>query len=186
MFITCIGDSLTQFGIRQNGWMSLLNSHFERVSQLISFGYSGYNTRWILRYLSEILTIPSKVFIVWLGTNDCCTTTSQFVEVIEYQNNISSILGKIKQYSPESTVILLSPIPTTRPERCLAIEYAEALYAFESAALLIDLFKYNWTPEDFTDGLHLSNSGNLKIFKILKDVLSVHSDQALPDWKNMD
>ena len=67
------GDSITQQSFRVGGWGARLANTYERTADLINRGYSGYNTRWIMRLLPRIFPAggeaPSLV-TVCLGAND--------------------------------------------------------------------------------------------------------------------
>ena len=67
------GDSITQQSFRVGGWGARLANTYERTADLINRGYSGYNTRWIMRLLPRIFPTsgeaPSLV-TVCLGAND--------------------------------------------------------------------------------------------------------------------
>ena len=185
--VTCIGDSLTQFGIRNKGWISLLNSYYERQLQFLCFGYSGYNTKWIFEHLKTILPFRTNYYIIWLGTNDCCTDTIQHVSKEEYRSNMKAIINHISLYSPGTKIFVISPIPTVRPERQDARQYFESLSDLPKDIIYVNLFDYEWNDEDYCDQLHLSDKGNYKISEILKKVLGarIQIDRKLPDWKEL-
>ena len=190
MFVSCIGDSLTQFGIRTNGWISLLNSWYEREIQFLSFGYSGYNTKWILENLKDILEIPTPVYIIWLGTNDCCKDTSQFVSVANFKNNMALIINQIKAFATDPIIIVLSPVPNERFERSTASDYAKQIADLTRTLdfVFVDLFKLSWSTDDYSDGLHLSDKGNFKIFRLLKEQViptEIKYNRQLQDWKDL-
>eukprot|EP00834_Sanchytrium_tribonematis_P008266 NODE_920_length_3051_cov_0.826897.p3 type:complete len:187 gc:universal NODE_920_length_3051_cov_0.826897:807-1367(+) len=183
MLVCCLGDSLTQYGIRTNGWISLLNSHFERKVQFISKGYSGYNTRWILSHLHQILKVKCDIFIVWLGTNDCTEDEKQYVDIDLYKSNLTTISETIKNFC-DPVIITISPIPTVRQERKQWNEYTDAIRGIEN---FIDLSNLDWCSEDYVDDLHLSEKGNYKIFESVSTYLESNFkiSMELSDWKEL-
>ena len=67
------GDSITQQSFRLGGWGARLANTYERSADVINRGYSGYNTRWIMRLLPRVFPAsgeaPSLVTVL-LGAND--------------------------------------------------------------------------------------------------------------------
>ena len=185
--VNCLGDSLTQFGVRQNGWIALLQQHFERKIQFSCNGYSGYNTTWILRYFDSIypLNTDYDVYLVWLGTNDCCETTNQFVSLKDFESNYRQLVTTIKTKHPQSTIVLISPMPTTRLERKSFHLYNNTLKTIKDTTLL-NLLNCEWSSTDYIDDLHLSDQGNKKIFEIVSRYLVTFTPKVhLPDWKTL-
>lgn len=73
-FVT-FGDSITQRGF-EPGWGSLLANAYQRRADVVSRGYSGYNSRWALQLLDAVFPQPSaaapppRLATVFFGAND--------------------------------------------------------------------------------------------------------------------
>ena len=53
--LIAIGDSITEFGAREGGWLLQLITHYNRRADVYNRGYSGYNTRNYLYVLRQQL-----------------------------------------------------------------------------------------------------------------------------------
>lgn len=140
--ILLFGDSLTQqsFGKLDEGirfgWASLLASTYTRRADVLSRGFSGYNTRHALDILPtsiypildqhrETNNQPPLLFCsVFLGANDAALPgMRQYVPLEEYTSNIKKIVTQISErYSnggseedtsskKELPIILMTPPP---------------------------------------------------------------------------
>ncbi|KAF5742329.1 GDSL esterase/lipase [Tripterygium wilfordii] len=175
--IYLFGDSITEESFN-DGWGSSLATHFGRTFDIVLRGYSGYNTRWVLKVLDRIF--PSvkggddeapKAITVFFGANDASVpdgySAFQHVPLDEYKQNLHSIVSFFKKQWPGTLVILITPPPIdeearlcnpyienplTLPERTndAAGSYAKACVevAGECRCPVIDL----WTKmQQFTD-----------------------------------
>lgn len=112
--ILLFGDSITEFGFGVNGklgWASLLSAHYTRRADVLSRGFSGYNTQHALDVLPSILGTSSvgasgssvvktnMLFCtVFFGANDCSLPTArQHLDIEEFDSNIRSIVSKIRR-----------------------------------------------------------------------------------------
>lgn len=119
-----LGDSQTQLGWTEGGWVSLLADKYVRRLDIINRGLSGYNTRMLLAVLPDILAQvdPAKCKIVTLmiGSNDASfpeTNPSQAVPLEEFGENLLKIISMLlnKGFKKE-TLVLISPPPIS-PEK---------------------------------------------------------------------
>lgn len=128
--IVLFGDSLTQFGFGETpaavaaaaspaasassspassiGWASLLSATYSRRADVLSRGYSGYNTRHALDILPSVLRNCGAVssagggsrtlfWTLWYGANDAALPAMrQHVPLAEYQDNIREMIGMIR------------------------------------------------------------------------------------------
>ncbi|CAD7947886.1 unnamed protein product [Amoebophrya sp. A120] len=54
--VYCLGDSLTQGGSHNNeGWVTKLQRYFLRRADVVNRGLSGYNARWVRRFIEDML-----------------------------------------------------------------------------------------------------------------------------------
>ena len=136
---------------------------------------------------------PPSLSILWLGTNDCCTDTSQHVAVEAYKDNLSRIIKELRAHC-SGPVFVLPPVPTARPERAMHPDYSRACGSAANTlaqqgidARFVDLHACAWQAEDFSDGLHLSNSGNQKIAALITSHIDplIPEVPRLPDWKTL-
>ena len=108
--ILLFGDSITEFGFGLNGkigWASLLAAAYSRRADVLSRGFSGYNTKHALDVLPSILGNPSDesnakmpllFCTVFFGANDCSLPTArQHLKIEEFSTNIISIVSKIRR-----------------------------------------------------------------------------------------
>ena len=52
--ILLLGDSITQWSLRPNGWGNLLAQHYMRRADVVNRGFSGYNSAWILHAAEKV------------------------------------------------------------------------------------------------------------------------------------
>ena len=71
--VVCFGDSITQHGSNNFGWVSTLQNYYIRRMDVLNRGFSGYNTRWGLLMLSEmVIQEAPKIVFIFFGANDAC------------------------------------------------------------------------------------------------------------------
>ncbi|KAI9349148.1 SGNH hydrolase-type esterase domain-containing protein [Obelidium mucronatum] len=111
-----LGDSLTERGIRPDGWGTLLSSNYSRRLEVKIRGFSGYNS-WNLKYVvASVLNQapPERVRLVTLliGTNDYSLPGGhQHVPVAEYRSNLGDILDTITTLVPSAKLLVMTPPP---------------------------------------------------------------------------
>jgi len=97
--VVFLGDSITEFG----DWQKLLAD-----PTIVNRGIAGDNTFGVLARLEDILKRePAKLFVK-VGINDI----SQDIPTAIIASNISSIIRKVKQWSPKTKIYLHSVLPT--------------------------------------------------------------------------
>ncbi|RZC46642.1 hypothetical protein C5167_039588 [Papaver somniferum] len=95
------GDSITEDSFGEGGWGASLAHHFSRSLDVILRGYSGYNTRWILKVIEKVCNGESPIAMtIFFGANDASlpdrTSAFQHVPLHEYKQNLQSIVSFIK------------------------------------------------------------------------------------------
>jgi isoamyl acetate esterase len=117
--ILLIGDSLTEQGY-VNHWCSMLQNSYQRRADVICRGFSGYNTRWVLRMLNSssdcckiIPEVPPLFCVVFLGANDAVSASyPQHVPIDEFEDNLRSIARLLlEKAKPLHGVVIVSPPP---------------------------------------------------------------------------
>ena len=118
--IVAVGDSITEYGSRQGGWVSLLSSHYIRHADVYNRGYGGYNTRTYLALLHQHLSFNlwpyqptadehavesandwERLVTLYLGTNDAALADSGTNEshihtpLDEFHTNLRSIIAQL-------------------------------------------------------------------------------------------
>jgi len=134
--ILLFGDSLTEFGFGQNGqvgWASLLASTYSRRADVVSRGFSGYNTEHALSVLPSILgssddgsaqyptsRVPLLFSIVFFGANDASLPTArQHLPLEDYCKNMREIITTIRSHvdgetnQQQTPIILFTPPPVS-------------------------------------------------------------------------
>lgn len=128
--IVLFGDSLTQLGYCEEGWVSSLNASCVRRAHVHNFGFNGYNTRCAIQVLDRVFPLrfagssvsnnfPDFVTVCF-GVNDAALPNQgeasvQHVPLNEYYDNLVHILRHIRSMStsagktPEITVIGVLP-----------------------------------------------------------------------------
>lgn len=101
------GDSITShgFSVAINGWLCNFAEWWVRRVDVINRGFSGYNSRWGLMIVDEIVVRekPDIVF-VFFGANDAVDAqVGQHVSLPEYVQNMQGIVDKVKKVNSETT-----------------------------------------------------------------------------------
>jgi len=119
--ILLFGDSITEFGFGANGkigWASLLSSAYSRRADVLSRGFSGYNTQHALSVLPSVLgisnndatssesKIPLLFCTIFFGANDASLPAArQHLPLEEYCENIRVIISTIRRHTITSSII---------------------------------------------------------------------------------
>ncbi|KAI3857353.1 hypothetical protein MKW92_000647 [Papaver armeniacum] len=188
------GDSITEDSFGDGGWGASLAHHFSRSLDVTLRGYSGYNTRWVLKVIEKVCNGESPIAMtVFFGANDASlpdrTSAFQHVPLHEYKQNLQSIVSFIKKKWPTTLILLITPPPIDEdgrirhpfgdnpsglPERTneAAGAYAKACVevADECGVIGVDLWtkmqQYpNWEKCCLSDGLHLTPTGNKIVYE---------------------
>ncbi|KAF5188701.1 GDSL esterase/lipase [Thalictrum thalictroides] len=116
--IILFGDSITEESFNNGGWGASLANHFSRMVDVMVRGYSGYNTRWILKVLEKVFPVESSTPLavtIFFGANDACLVDRyggfQHVPINEYKQNLISIITLLKKRWPTTVVVLITPPP---------------------------------------------------------------------------
>lgn len=198
------GDSITQraFAVETRGWVAQLANAYVRHADIINRGLSGYNSEWCLKVAPQILNEYShlELTIVFIGVNDCYLPINpqQHVPLDRYRRNLAEILAIAKT---KGRVLVLCPtfvdIDAWERQRIsvgkvldrsvdFTKQYHDACYevATECACASVKTWTYfvDASQEDmFTDGLHLSSSGNDLMFKLITDAIENNWPELKPD-----
>ena len=119
-----LGDSQTQLGWADSGWVSQLAEKYVRRLDLINRGLSGYNTRMLLTVLPDILKDEDlervRVVTLMMGSNDASfpdTNPEQAVSLEEFGENLLKIISILLNHGiTKESIILIAP-PPILPEK---------------------------------------------------------------------
>jgi isoamyl acetate esterase len=177
--VVLFGDSITQGSYQTDfaGWGGRMSNHLCRVADVYNRGFSGYNSRWALQALPLIIegiVADISIVVIFFGANDAVTSDDvQHVPLDEYRSNIRSMIDMFRAHNSAVSVIIVTPPPvdscrwSTRHNSQVST-YADAIRstALEKSVELVDLWEHpiSFDAEDLDDGLHLSVSGNAKVF----------------------
>lgn len=130
--IVVFGDSLTQRGYDQDGWVSTLSRHYSRRADVINRGYGGFNTRWGKVAMYNLFKGPSfwDIFskmvasdkdkyltaVIWFGANDAAAENmNPHVPIIEYGSNLQDMIDHLKKFFVY--IVVMTPPPVHGPTR---------------------------------------------------------------------
>ncbi len=169
--------------------MSKIQNIYSRKLDILNRGFSGYNTKQVLKVIDNIIHQEFRKYCVlsflFLGANDACVQGPRKVDLVTYKQNIIDLALKLKQTSP---IIIITPPPVgTRPDNDRSYEntllYRNA--CLDAASELNVPYIDTWSlflGEDlkkdqqildhvFNDGLHLSSKGNELLFDKIIDTV---------------
>jgi lysophospholipase L1-like esterase len=120
-------------------------------------------------------TYPAKLVVVNLGTND----NNQAVPDATFQSTYTTFLANVRAKFPNAEIFVIEcfkggikSVPTIA-----AVNARHA--AGDAKVIYIDTS--NWlTTTDYTDGLHPSVAGHIKVSNLLKPILSPYLSSAMP------
>ncbi|KAH3900258.1 related to Isoamyl acetate-hydrolyzing esterase [Saccharomycodes ludwigii] len=128
------GDSITEFAFntafqeaqnfetntpvhQQFSLGAALTNKYTRKLDIVQRGFSGFNSRWALKVLPQILSIENqqsgngtgriKMATVFFGSNDSCLGGHQKVEIKEYKENTIKLVRMLQDAKIKT--ILISP-----------------------------------------------------------------------------
>lgn len=197
-FLFC-GDSITEYGLRMNGWGHKLIDYMypKRTPDIINRAFAGYNTQWWCQQILPTLEIRPDCYnltIICFGTNDSVLPNNpkpysyQHVDIHEYRKNLESIIAKIK---PNSKIVLLTP-PANDGEKYQKIKCGEPIRRrLDYTKLYVDVIleigcnknlpavdiftcmqtEPNWSDRFLSDGIHLTPEGNQFVFNKIIEVV---------------
>mmetsp|Transcript_22070 Transcript_22070/g.45941 ORF Transcript_22070/g.45941 Transcript_22070/m.45941 type:complete len:275 (-) Transcript_22070:243-1067(-) len=123
--ILLLGDSITQRGDdpAMEGWAASLRYFYIRRADVVNRGHGGYNSRWGLYVLKELLKRPSYddliLSTIWWGANDSVLpemNPKQFVPVEEYEQNLQEMVDLLLGRVATSKIIMITPPPVDGPK----------------------------------------------------------------------
>ncbi|MED6210377.1 hypothetical protein PIB30_063535 [Stylosanthes scabra] len=129
--IYLLGDSITEESFTEAGWGASLANHFARILDVVLRGYSGYNTRWVLKVLEKLFPeaspqgggAPVAAVTVFFGANDATLpdrySAFQHVPLHEYKQNLHSIVSFFKKRWPKAIILLITLPPIDEVARLL-------------------------------------------------------------------
>lgn len=204
--VFCIfGDSITYgaWDFDEGGWVNRLRKFLDKKNSAdienyflaYNLGIDGDGAVNLLKRIDEesesrflgIGAELSRVIILAIGTNDSCylgTKNNVAVDQNEFQNNLSEIIKKARNFTSEIILIGIAkgsdkdtvPLKSSTTGKCYdkenIIVYNNIIKKIceKEGVLFIDILN-NMADEDFCDGLHPNSKGHQKIFEIVKDFL---------------
>lgn len=216
--VLLFGDSHTQLSTCVSeasaapGWSALLRQAFEERVDFYVRGFSGYNSRWAVHILPQIvaaLPVTPVTATILLGSNDATApTVEQHVPIDEYGRNLAKLVLFLKHKA--IVPVLISPPPlgsmndvsAGRTQECMA-RYADACrtVARESGCAFVDFHRHlleaggrDGVDRFLKDGLHLSGEGSQALFDVLLKAFADVSKLlvpggrplAFPPWAEVD
>ncbi|TCD62252.1 hypothetical protein EIP91_007129 [Steccherinum ochraceum] len=124
--IMLFGDSLTEMGSEAGGIVQRLSAVYKRKLDVLNRGFSGYNTRWAIPVLEQILAKKSeqanlpavRLLTIWFGANDAAVpeTHRQHIPLAYYTDNLTKLIRLVKDpssahYSPDTKIVVITPPP---------------------------------------------------------------------------
>ncbi|KAK4479340.1 hypothetical protein RD792_014852 [Penstemon davidsonii] len=191
--IVFFGDAITQQSFASGGWGAAIADSYSRKADVVLRGYSGYNTRWALFLLNRLFPLgsgtPPVAVTIFFGANDAAliggTGERQHVPIEEYKDNLRKIVQHIKNNSPDTLIVLITPPPSDLQGRR---EHARSLYG-DKASTVPDrtneesgLYAEQCVSlgQRTCDGLHLTPQGNAVVSEAVDKVFDEAGLSALP------
>ncbi|KAG6384052.1 hypothetical protein SASPL_156152 [Salvia splendens] len=214
--VVLFGDSITQQSFRSGGWGASVADTYSRKVDVVLRGYGGYNTRWALFLLNHLFPLVSEgpspaAVTIFFGANDAAllegTGKRQHVPLEEYKENLRKMVQHIRDCSPKTLVVLITPPPIDLDGRR---EYARSMYGDKASKVAdrtnevtgtyaeqcvaiakelglpsINLWSKmqetnGWQRTFLSDGLHLTPKGNAVVFGELVKILDEAGFSDLP------
>ena len=189
--IMIVGTSMVQraYSMKHMGFGIGLSDWYSRLADIFLRGQSGYNSRWILASLPELIG-PQRpdLVILFLGNNDSVTNKGvQSVPVEEFRSNLAVIMKTFRSVNPDVTFLLLTPTRATKVGRIDSVTEKYVLAVREMGELdhrtaVVEL----WDGDnaiivtDLCDGLHLNAFGNQKVLLGIKAAIRSRFHEFLP------
>ncbi|ETL99404.1 hypothetical protein L917_03741 [Phytophthora nicotianae] len=117
-----LGDSITENGANpdKSGWVALLQHRYQRSTDVLPRGLSGYNTKWFIEFALPVIkrelsdgSISPSLITLWLGANDAALTDGpsarQHVPLEAYATNLETIVYMLKASAPDAELLLITP-----------------------------------------------------------------------------
>lgn len=193
-----LGDSITEDSLVLEGWGSRLADLYTRRMDLIVRGFGGATTRHLRHLAAQYLAgrvAPEadevKLVVICIGANDAVAPSAPgHVPLVEFARNLAFLILALRESLRNSQIILVTP-PMVDPEALLehpalhrdgrtterTQEYASAVlqvakdFAVPVADLCGSMASYVGWRDLLSDGLHLSNLGNMFLFSSIFQVI---------------
>jgi len=117
-FVIALGDSITQQGSdpESNGWLTQLQYKYNRKLDILNRGYSGYNSRLVLKHALQDIppssNIKAKLVTIFLGANDAVYDQhQQYVSLDEYKSNLQQLVTYFLNRDYDSLILVITPPP---------------------------------------------------------------------------
>ena len=204
--ILLFGDSITEFAYTTAPFSlgAGLSNVYTRKLDILHRGYAGYNSRWAIKVLKDILNDPTSKDIViatiFFGANDSCLGGEQKVPLEEYLQNMKQLASMLQECGIKPIfvglglfnrelweVIKVEDVEMGRIRTSDNLQlYSNSLkkLAQENNIPFLDLHEVftkrggdNW-KELLTDGLHFSSSG----YQIWYDELLAAINENYPEF----
>jgi isoamyl acetate esterase len=181
------------------GWASLLAADYSRRADVLNRGFFGYNSKHAVDLLPSLplSSGPLLFCTVYFGANDATTLGSrQYLPEDQFASNLSTIVTTIQSQStssrrPKTPIILLTPPPLDQKawfsfkgidnrsnERHHAYGAVVKEVAQKHDCKVLDVWKIlegDTSPDLYnkylTDGLHLNELGNQKLYQGLIELI---------------
>lgn len=128
--IILFGDSITQqsFSAIECGWGAIIADRYQRRADVLSRGFSGYNTDWFLRFAAtdegkaDLFEHEGvKLVTIFFGANDAsdpALNKRQHVPLDDYKSNIRKIISlSLSNFGPHVKIFLITPPPVCHEGR---------------------------------------------------------------------
>ena len=212
------GDSITQFSCgrcesveeagRIDGFSlgSGLGAVYNRKLDVVTRGFSGYNTRWCLPVLDAVLDAELQgqtevaLSVIFFGSNDSVSDGPQRVPLEEYCQNIVKMVGKMK--AAKIKTVLVTPARVDKQQwshhfaedakvgyvrsDALYKEYRDQLLKIgeQEGIPVVDLyteFGKHDVSSLLTDGIHFSSEGYRVFFLALMKTIRENLPELAPE-----
>jgi len=197
--IILFGDSITQhsFDPKEGMWGALLADRLQRICDVVTRGFSGYNSRFCRQILPKVFSTENvsdiSAFVILVGTNDCSGNVSlenPTVPLVEYQENLRAMIVYLEEIGiSKEKIILMTPPPYCHEkyaafcekigrvlnERDMSVIAQYAAGCVDVAKSLdvevVNLFQEMQKDKDWDrlliDGVHLARDGSELVFELL-------------------
>lgn len=174
--ILLIGDSLTEWGNGENGWVRYLTNWYANKAIVVNKGIAGYTSRMIANLMPEItVNIPNLMLCtILLGTNDCYNSKMGLVSLDEYKKNILFIITHIHKINPNIIIFLITPpVSKINNDIMYYVKMIKDICIYTKNIVLIDLHTDNAiTTNDLCDAVHFNENANNKLFEKIKNKIN--------------
>ena len=188
-----VGSSMTQraFDLKYLGFGIGLCDWYSRLADVFLRGQSGYNTRWTLATLPDMIgSHKPDMAIIFLGNNDSITVgNEQAISLEEYRSNMTAIMTTFRKVNSDTILLLLTPTRATKVGRSdsvtsLYTDIVRELGEQDDRSAVVDLWdgEHAIVASDLCDGLHLNIEGNRKVLMAIKSTITSNFDCMVPSY----